>query len=301
MGSFFNIDGPFQKYGTIVADVMLLSLIWYVLSIPLFTIGATTTAMFYIFTKRANDRDEYLIKPFFHSFKNNFLQSLFLTLIFGACFFLIFSNIRIINSGILSINPTLQLVILLVQFSIAIELFFTSLYAFPVLSRYELKNKDVLKTSFFLANKHLLTTISLVGLFVVIYFLIFYVHGIFIFAAPGIYGFLGSKLLVKIFKKYSPDMDKYADEPIKNEPKDDLARRVIESGRYIPEETTSETIIPDQNVDLAEKSKADEILIQDIPIENNLNNKSKSEIDEKTEEELDLKFIMSKDDLKKQK
>lgn len=325
MGNFFSIDGPFQKYGTIVADIIIISLLWYILSIPLFTIGAVTTGMFYIFTKQANDRDEYLLKSFFKSIKENFIQATILTIILFLLYTLLFTNIRVISSGTLGLGSTFSMVLLIVQISILLELFFVSLYIFPVLSRFELKIKDIFKTSFYLANKHLFTTIPLVGIFIILYFLIFNVHSMFIIAAPGIYGYLASKLLVVVFKKYRPNMDKYEDAPEKNEPLDDLARRVIDSGtynRYIPEEKNLEinnldvnnTEINNIEVNDTEVNNLEEADLKETALKESIPIEKAKEIEEVVEtndlednkedlekDEFDLKFIMSKEDLKKRK
>lgn len=306
MGNFFSIDGPFQKYGTIVADIIIISMLWYVLSIPLFTIGAVTTGMFYVFTKQANERDEYLIRPFFRSIKNNFIQATIITIILFLVYSILFFNIRIVGSGLLDLNSIFTAILYVVQISILIEFFIVSLYVFPVLSRFELKVRDVFKTSFYLANRHLLTTITLIGLFIIIFFLIFGVHPMFIMAAPGMYGYFASKFLVIIFKKYRPNMDKYEDAPDKNEPRDDLARRVIESGtynRYIPEENTEDTSVETlENSEIKETSPVTEKENSTTQKDEMLENKPEEEKDiEETKEEFDMKYIMSKEDLKKRK
>ena len=43
----FNMDSPFFRCMSLIGDMMLLNLMWILCSIPLVTIGASTTALLY--------------------------------------------------------------------------------------------------------------------------------------------------------------------------------------------------------------------------------------------------------------
>ncbi|MFV0502756.1 MAG: YesL family protein [Lachnospirales bacterium] len=236
MGGFFDLDGPFQKYGGLVADIIILSLLWTIFSIPIFTIGAATTSLFYVMTKRANNRDEYMFMPFVKNFKNNFLQGTILFFIFAFAYLVLTINIQVLGKGVLNLPPILGQIFFIAQFSILLEVFIVGLYIFPVLSRFHLKTKDVIKTSFFLANKHILSTIQVVAIIIAIGFLIIKVHPLFIVPSMGIYSFVSSQVFVRVFKKYKPDMDEYPEDPGNTDAdRNHLNRRIIESGNYIPD------------------------------------------------------------------
>lgn len=198
---FFSIDGPFFKIGTIIADVMILGILWIIGSLPIITIGASTTAVFYVTTKRANGRDGYLWADFWKSYRLNFFAStkVFLTI------FIIYA-ILIFNILGLSFENNLGNWVLAVQFVIFIEITFISMYSFPLISRFELKYLQVFKTAFILANRHILITISNLALLVGVVFMIDFMPP-FILIAPGVYIYFSSYLFVKAFKKYRPDLD----------------------------------------------------------------------------------------------
>lgn len=83
----FNIDSPFFRCMSLIGDLMLLNLMWILLSLPIITIGASTTALLYTGMKLAKGRDGYVIRNFWKSFKQNFRQSTIiylLMLVFGA-------------------------------------------------------------------------------------------------------------------------------------------------------------------------------------------------------------------------
>ena len=63
------------------------------------------------------------------------------------------------------------------------------------------------KSAFFMAHRHLLTSISCTLLLVSCVLLTLMFHP-FIFAAPGTYALLTSYLFMRVFKKYRPEIDK---------------------------------------------------------------------------------------------
>lgn len=71
----FNIDSPFFRTMSLIGDMMLLNLMWLVTSLPLVTIGASTTALLYTGMKLAKGRDGYVVRNFWKAFCSNFGQA----------------------------------------------------------------------------------------------------------------------------------------------------------------------------------------------------------------------------------
>ena len=67
----FDINGKFFKTLTKAGDFIILTLLAMVCSIPVITIGASLTAVFYAALKMARDEEGYVWKEFFKSFKQN--------------------------------------------------------------------------------------------------------------------------------------------------------------------------------------------------------------------------------------
>jgi uncharacterized membrane protein YesL len=208
MREFFSMDGSFNKYGGFVADTFILSLLWIFFSLPIFTIGASTTALFYVTTRRISNREGYLSTDFWQSFKANFFRA---TAVWLVIFFMVLLILISMFAGI-QMGDELPLggIVLPVQIATLAEIIFVSVYIFPVLARFDMGVKEALKTSFFMANRHLLTSITCVGLVVGMLLFVFFVPPIFplIFVIPGASAMLSSVLIMKIFKKYRPEMDK---------------------------------------------------------------------------------------------
>ena len=84
LSGLFNYDNPVWRFIGKFWDVLILNVLWLVCSIPIVTIGASTTAMYYVTLKLARDEDGYTIRSFFKSFKENFRQATVIWLIFLA-------------------------------------------------------------------------------------------------------------------------------------------------------------------------------------------------------------------------
>ena len=73
--NFFNEDNFLHQFFLFLGKLIALNLLWMICSIPVITIGASTTAMYYCTLKLHKDKDIDAIKSFFKSFRRNFLQS----------------------------------------------------------------------------------------------------------------------------------------------------------------------------------------------------------------------------------
>lgn len=71
----FSIDGPIWRFFNLVYNLVILHLLWVIYSLPIFTIGASTTALYYSCMKMIRTNEGYVHKNFHHSFKQNFKQS----------------------------------------------------------------------------------------------------------------------------------------------------------------------------------------------------------------------------------
>ena len=80
----FNYDNPVWRFIGKLGDLIILNVLWLITSIPIVTIGASTTALYYVTLKLVRDEDGYTIRSFFKSFKENFKQSTIIWLIMLA-------------------------------------------------------------------------------------------------------------------------------------------------------------------------------------------------------------------------
>lgn len=151
----FQADSPLMEGLSRVADLVLLNLVVLVCCLPVFTIGAAMTGMHYVLRKMVRDEEGYIIRAYFKSFRENFLQATGMWLIFLA-FFGIFALDLYLTGGSGAATgvrlPTFFRVLLLVG---GIYIFLMYLYAFPLLARFQntiygtLRNAGILVTAAF--------------------------------------------------------------------------------------------------------------------------------------------------------
>lgn len=84
MGQIFDSESKFMQIGNKFADLLLLNALTILFGLPIFTLGASLTAMHYVILKIYRDEDAYVFRDFWRSFKMNFRQSACITLIYTA-------------------------------------------------------------------------------------------------------------------------------------------------------------------------------------------------------------------------
>lgn len=78
----FNAESPLMEGLSKVADLVILNLLVLLCCIPVITAGAALTGMHYVLLKMARDEEGYIVRSYFKSFKENFLQATGMWLIF---------------------------------------------------------------------------------------------------------------------------------------------------------------------------------------------------------------------------
>ncbi len=202
MGNLFSMDNPIFSFLGKACDVIILSLLWCVLCIPIVTIGPNNTAMYYAAVKVIRRERGYLFREFFKSFKLNFKKAfivgLLLTVSYIALGFdLIWAWSNLKNGG------TMASVIFGIFVAISFLVVGFSLYVFPILSRFEMTIKQLVKASLFMAMRHLPSTVAML-IITAAGILAVYIIPILFFIIPGSVVIMNSLLMERIFKKYMP-------------------------------------------------------------------------------------------------
>lgn len=212
---FFSIDGPVMKYMMLFADLVVLGILFLITSLPMLTIGPSITAMFYVATRRLYNQEDDIIKDYFKSFCLNFSQSLLVfTLLTVINLILCFNILFLLKNNLLSLDSMFGYVVCATYILLIIEIFFTSIYAYPIISRFELNFLKIIKMSFILANKHLPTTVCIFCLFLLTGYLTL-IKPFICFLSPSVYALISSYFIMKVLKKYDPTIHIYEQEILK--------------------------------------------------------------------------------------
>ena len=78
----YNQDSKFWHFATLVADFILLNLLFIVLCIPVVTIGPAISALIHTTLKLSEDENRTLIKPFWNEFKHDIIKKMLLWIVY---------------------------------------------------------------------------------------------------------------------------------------------------------------------------------------------------------------------------
>lgn len=199
MGNLFNIDNAFFTGMGKITDCVFLSILWVVFSLPIITMGAATSAMYYVCSKNLRENRGYIWKNFIYAFKSNFKQSTCIWIIFLFVFGVLFFDFSIMSQLAEAYEKNIILLDIVVVF---FGLFLTWLqYMLAYVTCFENSIKNALKNTFFMMRMNigwsiLVLIISLAGLFIINITLI----AIFIF--PATFMLLINLILERVFHKY---------------------------------------------------------------------------------------------------
>jgi uncharacterized membrane protein YesL len=211
MRDFFSLEGSFNKYAGFFSDMVILSFVWIFFSIPIFTIGAATTALFYVSTRRLSNREGYITSDFWHSFKANFKRATLIWLAIFAIFFIVLLSTLIgyFEPELMETMGALSWIVLPLQLVALLQIVFITIFIFPVIARFDMSVKDAIKYSFFIGNRHFLTSVAclLITFSLTVVPVAFPIVLPVLLLAPGIYAMLASVMIMKIFRKYRPEID----------------------------------------------------------------------------------------------
>lgn len=209
MYHLFNPENKFWNFIAKITDAACMSILWALASLPLFTIGAATTAFYDFSLHQVNDREGKILKSFFGSFRAHFGRAtlLWLTELAGIAFFSLDLwaawNFYLTKGGVIGIA--------LMGFCACFALIFLScvMYVYPLLAAFNFNLKKILRDSFIMAMGNLHVTITLFVMTALVCVLIYYVSGLFFFWI-GLYIFFSSYFITGVFLKYVRDPEEEA-------------------------------------------------------------------------------------------
>ena len=145
MGKLFNLDSPILRVLGTLADMCLLNIMTILCCLPVFTAGASITAMHYVLLKMVRNEEGYVWKDFWKSFKENLWQGMAIgsILLIFVAFFLVDCYIF---KGMVE---TVSVPMLAIAGAFALFLYMIYLYAFPLLAHFHNTVLGTIKNAFF--------------------------------------------------------------------------------------------------------------------------------------------------------
>lgn len=205
MSRIFDPENKFWSFIGKIADVTCMSVLWAATSLPLVTLGASTTA-FYAYTMRqVRDTEGGILSGYFGAFRQHFKKATLLWLLelagiaFFAADFVGVWNLLLFVGGLPAILVG-ALVLCLAMLFLG-----CTFYIWPLLAVFDFPLKKLLSNSFIMAVGNLPFTLTLALLWALAGVGCYYMSGVF-FVWVGLAIFASSYFINTVFKKYTGEL-----------------------------------------------------------------------------------------------
>ena len=205
MTRLFSYDGIVIRKLEKIFDLMLLHLLWVVSSIPIISIGASTTALMSLSMKEVRGEGGYIFKNYIKEFRSNFKKSSAIWIIYSfvIAWFVFFINLS------LRLGTDFSKILALIEMSLMFMVIGSLQYVFAVEARFENSIFATIKNSVYLSLRHFPYTVVMIAVIafpVLIGAYVTELSGVMIFicffCGSSLIANAEARILVKIFRKY---------------------------------------------------------------------------------------------------
>ena len=158
MKELFSLNSPWVQRFAMLTNLVMLNILWLICCIPVVTAGAATAALYHTVFQFHDKVDDAVLRPFFRGFRCNFKQATFLLLPLLALLGLLgFDMVYLVSQG-----KGTAVLFLLVLAALLVMGILT--HIFPLIARFEMGTKALMRTAFSLAILHLPATLMVIAL-----------------------------------------------------------------------------------------------------------------------------------------
>ncbi len=204
MGKLFNLDSPVFSFLNKAADLIWLNILTFICCIPVFTIGASMTALNYVVLKMVRNEEGYITRSYFRSFKQNFKQATVIWLIVLAVIMILAGDFYILRYALLEFPTWIKVALLAV-----VVLFLISvMHLFPALAKFDNTIKNTFKNSFLMGILSLPKTILMIFCWaapVVIGLTLYQIMPLVFALGISLPAYMCALLYNKTFKRFEPE------------------------------------------------------------------------------------------------
>ena len=163
MTDLFNADGPVLQFVNKIVYSVYLNILWFLCCIPVITVGASTTALFYVTLKISKNEEGNITKAFFRSFRQNFRQGTLIWLILLAAGIILgVDGYVLYHMRFENLFWTLCTAVFCVA---AIAYAIVLMYIFPLLARFDNTTGAMFKNALFIGIRFLFCTVLMAAVY----------------------------------------------------------------------------------------------------------------------------------------
>lgn len=210
MRKFISLNSTFSRFMNLLGDLITISFLWFLCSVPLVTLGTASTAAYYTAAKCIRHKNGTIFASFFHSFKTNLKQSLGV----AGLYALLFAVLLLDCSYFYGKASTTSLLALYFFYFLILAGLAGMSYACVWLSRFCMKTMHLFRMSFVLTFRHLKTTVLLL-LLLLLSVLSVWLMPWSILVLPGAAALTQTFLMEPLLKRYAPVPEEGSEETAK--------------------------------------------------------------------------------------
>ncbi|OYP08761.1 putative membrane protein YesL [Lachnotalea glycerini] len=197
MKNIFDYDNPVWRVIGQLVDLCFITVLWAICSIPIITIGASTTAAYYTILKMVSHQEKYTISSFFDSWKKNFAEST------KAWMLLLTVGVILVSDLVLFYNNPSPLFDILFWFLmiVSVVLVMVATWTFPVIARCADSFKEQLKMAFYLAIHYFSWTILMIVVTVCVLAISIFVYWPLLFLSIGGIIYVHALIINQVFNR----------------------------------------------------------------------------------------------------
>ena len=213
MGELFNLENGFFRGISKLVDCIFATLLWIIGCIPIITIGASTTALYYTVHKVIHQERGYIFREFKHAFISNFKKST-ISWIILMCLGTFLGSDAYLTYQLKQQGDKVGIVFYLILVLLLLELI-VFIFIFPYLSRFEDNMKRAFKNAFFLSFGNPIKMIIMLITFALSVFMVYALPPL-IVIVPTFYMLAIEQQMEKIYKKFLPpeEVDELEEKPV---------------------------------------------------------------------------------------
>ena len=202
MGSLFSINSPLWNLTNKMLQFLHLSILWLLCSIPIITIGASTTALYTVAFQLVRNEEGYITSSFFHALRQNFKQSTsiwLILLVIGLTF-----GIDLVVYSRLDRIGFIPMLLMTLFFSLFLAFIFLNTYIYPLLAKFHNSIPRSLLNALIMSVRHWPSSVSMLVIFIIILLIEFFLFPPLLLVTPALIAYINARILTKVFGHYTP-------------------------------------------------------------------------------------------------
>ena len=205
---FLSYDSKFGRLFLKLSYACCLNVLWLICCLPVVTIGAATTALYYTSFKIAKDEGSFITTMFFRSFRQNFKQATIIWMIMLVSGILLavdavlLYQLHLTTTGAAAVFWTLLLAVI---FACIILYAIVLAHIFPLLSIAANTTPNMFKNAFLIGTHYLFVTILVFFVHYAMFFLVVNVFTPLIIFGEGLCAIISAHILLRILRPMLSD------------------------------------------------------------------------------------------------